>query len=67
MYVALCFLCTFVEVDVSDGCIRSGVTEEPDRLDWIKLDHLNHQQLKIDASSQMELENLFKNWRFYSI
>ena len=51
----------FVEADVSDGFIRSGVTEEPDRLEWIKLDHLNHQELKSSADSRTQLKNLFNN------
>ncbi|MEZ4908536.1 MAG: hypothetical protein R2771_13055 [Saprospiraceae bacterium] len=61
LYIALCFLCTFVEADVSDGFIRSGVTEEPDRLEWIDMQHHNHQELKTSGASRTELENLFNH------
>ena len=57
---------TVFEGEKSDGFIVYRATQEPNRIRWVELPHLNHQQLKSNINSRNHLEFLFRNEGLYN-
>lgn len=58
--------CTYIYYNGdNDGFIPANSTEESDKIAWIELLHLNHQELKSDDLSRTHLEDLFKHEGIY--